>query len=266
MDLAVIKQIVIKYGIKVFLALITFFIGLFLIKSICKLVDASLKKRNFDSTLRPFLSNLISVLLKVALVLSILGMVGIQTTSFIAILGAAGLAVGMALQGTLGNFAGGVLLLIFRPFKVGDTIQAQGFTGTVSAIGIFCTELKSPDNKVIFIPNGPLAGGSMINLSKEDKRRVDLTIGISYDDDLLKAKNLLMSLMENDSRILQDPAPFARVGELADSSVNFTIRAWVNAGDFWGVYFDLLENIKLTFDKEGLTFPFPQQEIHLNQK
>jgi small conductance mechanosensitive channel len=265
MNINNIEKILITYGAKVLIGILLLLVGLFVIKQITKLIEISLKKKNVDETLRPFFCGLFSNLLKIALVISILELVGFKTTSFIAILGAAGLAVGMALQGSLSNFAGGILLLIFRPFNVGQVIQAQGYTGSVTAIGVFCTELKTPDNRTIYIPNGPLAGGSIVNFSKEDKRRVDLTIGIAYSDDLLKAKNLLLKIIEQDSRIIRDPEPFVRVGELADSSVNFTIRVWVQAADYWGVHFDLIEKIKLDFDKEGFNFPFPQQDIHIFQ-
>lgn len=256
-------ELAIQYGTKVLMAIVVLVIGLMVIKMITAMVGKALKARNVDATLHPFLKGLTSTILKVALFISILGMVGVKTTSFVAVLGAAGLAVGMALQGSLGNFAGGVLLLIFRPFKVGDVIEAQGYTGSVKEIGIFCTIMKTPDNKTIIIPNGPLAGGSMVNYSTEATRRVDWTFGIAYGDDLKKAEQTLIGLLNADSRILKDPAPFAKVGELADSSVNFTVRAWVKSEDYWDVHFDMIENVKLTFDKEGLNFPFPQQEVHV---
>ncbi|MFT6068107.1 MAG: small conductance mechanosensitive channel [Bacteriovoracaceae bacterium] len=263
MDITKITELAIAYGMKALIAIVVFVVGLFVIKMITNMLGKALKARDIDPTLTPFLKSLVSMGLKAALIISILGMVGIKTTSFVAILGAAGLAVGMALQGSLGNFAGGVLILIFKPFKVSDTIQAQGFTGTVKMIGIFCTTLKTPDNKTIFIPNGPLAGGAMTNFSTEATRRVDWTFGIAYGDDLKLAQKELMAILESDERIHKEPAPFARVGELADSSVNFTVRAWVNAPDFWNVHFDVIEKVKITFDEKGLNFPFPQQEVHV---
>ncbi|MBK24488.1 MAG: mechanosensitive ion channel protein MscS [Halobacteriovorax sp.] len=263
MDLTKITDLAIQYGMKIVIAIAVFIIGSMVIKMITKMVGKALTVRGVDATLHPFLKGLVSTLLKVALVISILGMVGIKTTSFVAILGAAGLAVGMALQGSLGNFAGGVLILIFKPFKVGDVVQAQGYTGKISEVGIFCTVMKTPDNKTIILPNGPLAGGSMINFSTEATRRVDWTFGVAYGDDIKKAQDTLIKILNDDSRIMKDPAPFARVGELADSSVNFTVRAWVNAADFWDVHFDVIEKVKTTFDETGLNFPFPQQEVHV---
>lgn len=256
-------NMVTTYGIKIITAIAVLLIGLMVIKMIVNLFDRSLKAKGVDATLHPFLKGLVGTLLKVALFISILGMAGVKTTSFVAILGAAGLAVGMALQGSLGNFAGGVLLLIFKPFIVGNVISAQGHTGGVKEIGIFCTTLTTPDNRTIIIPNGPLAGGAMVNFSTEATRRVDWTFGIAYGDNLKAASDTLMEILNSDSRILKDPAPFARVGELADSSVNFTVRAWVNAADYWDVHFDVIEKVKLTFDEKGLNFPFPQQEVHV---
>ena len=263
MDLTKLTDTAIAYGTKGLTAVVVLVIGLILIKMISNLTGKALSKKGVDATLQPFLKGLVSTILKAALIISILGMVGVKTTSFIAILGAAGLAVGMALQGSLGNFAGGVLILIFKPFKVGDVVQAQGYTGSISEVGIFCTVMKTPDNKTIILPNGGLAGGSMVNYSTESTRRVDWTFGIAYGDDLKKAQSTLLSILNDDARILKDPAPFARVGELADSSVNFTVRAWVNSADFWDVHFDVIENVKLSFDANDLNFPFPQHEVHM---
>jgi small conductance mechanosensitive channel len=192
-----------------------------------------------------------------------LGMLGVEMTSFIAILAAAGLAVGMALSGTLQNFAGGVMILLFKPFKKGDFIEAQGHSGTVNEIQIFMTILKTPDNKTIMIPNGPLSTGSLTNYSREPRRRVDWTIGIGYGDDVDKAYEVIRRLLDGDDRILDDPEPFIAVKELADSSVNFTVRAWVNASDYWGVFFRMNEEVYKTFDKEGLNIPYPQSDVHL---
>ncbi len=264
MNFEKITELTYTYGLKIVYALVTLVVGLMIIKLITKFIDKALVARKVDPTLSPFLRGLTSIGLKAALFISVLTMLGIKTTSFIAVLGAAGLAVGMALQGSLSNFAGGVLILIFKPIKVGDFIKAQGYSGSVSEIGVFCTVLKTPDNKTIILPNGPLAGGSMINYSTEPKRRVDWTFGISYDDDLKKAQKILVDIQNSDKRILSEPAPFARVSELADSSVNFSVRAWVKAEDYWDVYFDVVEEVKLTFDKEGLNFPYPQQDIHIN--
>jgi small conductance mechanosensitive channel len=190
-------------------------------------------------------------------------MVGIATTSFVAILGAAGLAVGLALQGSLANFAGGVLILLFKPFKVGDFINAQGHAGTVNAIRVFFTTLKTPDNKTIIIPNGALSNSSITNFSTEPQRRVDMTFGIGYADDIQKAKGILKRLVDSDSRILREPEPAIVLTELADSSVNFAVRAWCNATDYWGIYFDMHEKVKESFDKEGVSIPFPQRDLHV---
>jgi len=224
-----------------------------------------LDKRQTDSSLKPFLKGIVGILLKAMLVISVLGMFGIEMTSFVAILGAAGLAVGLALSGTLQNFAGGVMLLIFKPFKVGDVIQAQGYTGSVSEIQIFNTIMKTPDNKTIIVPNGGLSSSSMTNYSTEPQRRVDWTIGIGYGDDLDKAKAVIKRLCDADERILKDPEVFIAVSELADSSVNFAVRAWVNAADYWGVFFDMKENVYKTFTKEGLNIPFPQMDVHVHK-
>jgi small conductance mechanosensitive channel len=194
-----------------------------------------------------------------------MGMMGIEMTSFIAILGAAGLAVGMALSGTLQNFAGGVMILIFKPFKVGDFIDAQGYMGVVKEIQIFVTILTTPDNKTVIIPNGPLSNGSLTNFSTQPQRRVDWTFGIAYGDDYDTAKTMLLKMMDEDKRILKDPDPFVALGEMADSSVNLTVRAWVNASDYWDVFFDMNEKFYKNADKAGLSIPFPQMDVHLDK-
>ncbi len=222
-------------------------------------------KRGVDSSLQPFLKSLFGALLKMLVVISVMSMVGIEMTSFIAILGAAGLAIGMALSGTLQNFAGGVMLLIFKPFEVGHVLEAQGHTGKVTEIQIFNTILNTPDNKVIIIPNGGLANGSMINYSKEATRRVDLTIGIGYGDDVDKARSVIQSMIDADTRIMKDPESLIAVSELADSSVNFAVRVRVKSEDYWGVYFDMTENVYKTFDGEGLNIPYPQMDVHVHQ-
>ena len=260
-------DIIMQYGPKLIAAVLVWIIGGMIVSAITNGFGRMMDKKDTDPSLRPFLKSLVGSLLKVMLAITVLGMLGIEMTSFIAILGAAGLAVGMALSGTLQNFAGGVMILIFKPFKVGDVITAQGYTGSVSEIQIFNTILKTPDNKTIIIPNGGLSTGSMVNFSTEATRRVDWTIGIGYGDDVDKAKEVINKMISADSRIKQDPAPFIAVSELADSSVNFAVRAWVDAGDYWGVYFDMNENVYKTFDKEGLNIPYPQMDVHVhNQK
>jgi len=260
-----INELVLSYGPKLLGAIAVWIIGTWVIKAICNGFNRMMERNQTDESLKPFLKRLFSTLLKVLLVVSVLGMLGVEMTSFIAILGAAGLAIGMALSGTLQNFAGGVMILLFKPFKVGDVIEAQGFTGKVSEIQIFNTILKSPDNKSIIIPNGGLSTGSMTNYTTEPQRRVDWTFGIGYGDDVDQAKTVIKELCDQDSRILNDPGLFIAVSELADSSVNFAVRAWVNTEDYWDVFFDLNEKVYKTFDQKGLNIPYPQMDLHLHQ-
>ncbi len=260
-----IYDVIVTYGPKLIGAIITLIIGWWIIKIIQKTTRKTFEKREMEASLRGFLNSMIGILLKVLLLVSVIGMMGVQMTSFIAILGAAGLAVGLALSGTLQNFAGGVIILLFKPFKVGDFIQAQGHMGSVNEIQIFNTILKTPDNKTIIIPNGGLSTSSMVNFSTEPRRRVDFTFGIAYGDDVDKAKEVLTRLIQEDSRILQDPAPFIAVSELADSSVNLVVRVWAEASNYWGIFFDLTEKVYKTFDKEGLNIPFPQMDVHLQK-
>ncbi len=255
-------SMVLEFGPKLLLAIITLIIGLWVIKYMVKLIDKSL---NSESTLGPFIKSLVSWVLKILLFLSVASMIGIETTSFIAIFSAATLAIGLALQGSLSNLAGGVMLLIFRPFKVGDLIEAEGLLGKVQAIHIFNTILLSPDNKTIILPNGAVAGNSITNYTSEGILRVDLVAGISYDSDIKKAKEILMSVMENDPLVLKEPAPFVGVKELADSSVNFAVRPWANVDDYWTVFFGINEKIKLALDEAGITIPFPQVDVHIEK-
>ena len=252
-----------EYGPKFLLAILTLIVGLWLIKIFSKGITSAMDKANLELSLKKFLLSLISIILKVLLVISVVTMLGVEMTSFIALLGAAGLAFGLALQGSLANFAGGVLILLFKPFKVGDFIDAQGFMGTVNAIQVFNTILKTPDNKTIFIPNGNLSNGSLINFSAEETRRVDFVFGIGYGDDLIKAKNILNDLIKKETRILENPESIVVVSELGDNSVNLTMRAWVKASDYWGVYFDMQEHVKLTFDAQNISIPFPQRDVHM---
>jgi small conductance mechanosensitive channel len=258
-------EILTNYAPKLAAAIAVLIIGIWVIKLLVSLVEKITQKTNMDATLRPFIMSIIRIGLKVLLIVSVLGMVGVEMTSFVVILGAAGLAVGMALSGTLQNFAGGVMILLFKPFKVDDFIDAQGYMGVVSEIQIFNTVLKTPDNKTIIIPNGQLSTSSMTNFSVEPKRRVDWTVGIAYGNDVDKARKVINKLCAEDSRILKDPEVFIAVSELADSSVNFAVRAWVNAEDYWGVFFDMNENIYKTFAKEGLDIPFPQMDVHIHK-
>jgi len=255
---------IIEYGIQILGAIIVLIIGLWIIKKVMNSISKLMEKRNIDASLRPFLTSLLSTILKILLIVSVMSMVGIEMTSFIAILGAAGLAIGMALSGTLQNFAGGVMILIFKPFTVSDFIEAQGHMGIVKEIQIFNTILTTVDNKTIIIPNGGLSTGSMTNFSTQENRRVDFVFGIGYGDDLEKAKSIIIDIANNDKRVLQDPEPFARLSELGDSSVNITTRIWVKAADYWDVYFDTMEAVYKQFNSQGINIPFPQMDVHLH--
>jgi small conductance mechanosensitive channel len=260
-------QIITDYGLNLLFAILTLIVGLWIVKQIVKAVRKGLDKGDTEETLKGFAVSLISVLLKILVYITALGMLGVEMTSFIAILAAAGLAVGLALSGTLQNFAGGVMILFFRPFRVGHFIEAQGHMGTVKEIQIFVTILTTPDNKTIIIPNGPLATESLTNFSREPTRRVDWTFGIGYGDDIDKAYEVIKRLLSEDERILNDPEPFMAIKELGDSSVNITVRAWINSPDYWGVFFRMNEEVYKTFESEGLSIPFPQRDVHIfNEK
>lgn len=259
-------NLAIEYGPKLLLAIIVLIAGFWIIKLVVKVADRTLERSGVEVSLRKFLGRLSGILFKILLLISVASMIGIATTSFIAIIGAAGLAVGLALQGGLANFAGGVIILIFKPFKVGDIIDAQGHMGTVHEISIFTTILKTPDNKTVIIPNGALSNGSMVNFSTELKRRVDMSFGIGYNEDIEKAKQILNRLVESDSRIDKEPAPQIVVLELGESGVKFAVRGWCNSADYWGIFFDMQEKVKQTFDKEGISFPFPQRNVHIHNK
>ena len=264
--LLLLKEISLEYGPKLIGAIVVWIIGSIIIKKLTKAFGHMLEKRNTDASLRPFLKSIVNVLLNVLLVISVLTMVGVAMTSFIAILGAAGLAIGLALSGTLQNFAGGVMILLFKPFEVGNLIDAQGHKGKVKEIQIFNTILTDLDNKTIIIPNGPLSTNSIINYSTEPTRRVDISVGIAYGEDVKKSRDVLMKLGKSDKRILKDPAPFIGVTELGDSSVNLTFRVWVNSDDYWGVYFDMNESVYDVFNQSGVQIPFPQLDVHLQKE
>lgn len=251
------------HGIKIVTSLIVLWIGWKLIAGICKAIESFFAKKNLDSSLRGFLSSLLSMGLKLLLVVTCAGIAGLPTTSLAAMIGAAGLAIGMALSGSLKNFAGGVLILILKPFKVGDFIETQGFSGTVQNIQIFNTILLTPDNKRIILPNGPVSTEAMTNFSAEKKRRVDFTFGIGYSDDIDKAKGLIAELIAQDKRIDHTPAPFIAVSELADSSVNLVVRVWSDASNYWDIHFELIEKVKKSFDANGISIPFPQRDVHV---
>ena len=246
-----------NYGVKVIGAIAIWVIGSWAIKKLMKTANALMDKSHYDEGLKKFLLNLTGIVLKVLLVLSILGNLGIQTTSFAAVLASAGLAIGLALQGSLGNFAGGVMLMIFKPFKIGDFIEAQGKKGTVKEIEIFTTKIVGLGNHLIIIPNGILSNGSITNYTNQDKRQVRHVIGVSYDADIKKTKEVLLKVLTSQKNVLLDPEPTIDVVELADSSVNFAVRAWVNTEDFWGVHCTTLENAKTALDAAGIEIPYP---------
>lgn len=255
--------IIVNYGPRLVGAVVVLIVGLWIIRFLSKWSSGMLARRNVDLSLQPFLAGLVSGLLKVLLVITVLGMLGIQMTSFIAIIGAVGLAVGMALSGTLQNFAGGVIILLFKPYRVGDYIDTGGHSGTVREIQIFNTILKTVDNVTIIIPNGSLSNSSMTNYSVEARRRVDWSFGMTYGDDLDKTKSTIKRLCDADGRILHDPEVFIAVAELADSSVKFAVRAWVSAADYWSVKFDMNEKIYKAFNNEGLKMPLPRMDVHV---
>lgn len=257
--------IVMTYGPRIIFAILTLIVGLWVVKILVNIIKKGLDKGDTDSALKDFLSSISRVLLKILVYITALSVLGVEMTSFVAILAAAGFAIGMALSGTLQNFAGGVMILLFKPFRIGDFIDAQGHTGSVKEIQIFNTILTTPDNKTIILPNGPLSTGAMVNYSTEPRRRVDWTIGIGYGDDVDKAYKVIQKLLAEDDRILSDPEPFIAVSELADSSVNFAVRAWVESADYWGVFFRMNEEVYKTFEKEGLNIPYPQTDVHIHK-
>ena len=251
------------WGIKVIAALAILIIGSWVAKLLRRIIDKVLSNREVDPTIGAFVSNLAYYVILAFVVLAALGQLGIQTTSFVAIIGAAGLAIGLALQGSLANFAAGFLMIIFRPFKVGDIIEGAGTSGTVEKIQIFTTQLLTPDNKTVIIPNASLTAGNIVNYSTTGTRRVDMVFGIGYEDDIDKAKQIITEAISADERVLESPAPTVAVSELADSSVNFVARPWVNSSDYWGVFFALTETIKKRFDQEGISIPYPQRDVHV---
>lgn len=254
----------VRYGMKFVLALVVLIVGLIVIRWITRALVRLMKKGDVNPSLIPFLRTMTNILLKTMLVISVMGMVGIEMTSFIAILGAAGLAVGLALSGTLQNFAGGVMILLFKPYEVGHFIEAQGFMGTVKEIQIFTTVLTTPDNRKVIIPNSPLATGSITNFSAMPTRRIDFSFGIGYGDNIDKAKELLLNMAQTDDRVLkEDNPPQVMVEALGDSSVNLKLRTWVKSEDYWSLFFDVTENVKKQFDAAGISIPFPQQDVHL---
>lgn len=254
-------DLIMNYGPKLLMAVAFWIIGSWIIKILLKGADKIMQKSKYEDTLKKFLLNLISWTLKVVLIISVLGTLGVETTSFAAILASAGLAVGLALQGSLSNFAGGVLIMIFKPFKAGDYIEAQGLAGSVKEIEIFTTKLTTPDNKEIIIPNGTLSNGNITNYSSQPTRRVDLSFGVGYESDIKKTKELLMEQLTNHPLVLKEPAPTVNLAELADSSINFNVRPWVNSADYWTVFFDVTESTKEALDAAGIEIPYPHVQM-----
>lgn len=257
-------ELVVTYGLAVVIAIVVLIVGLMVIKWIVNMVGRVMEKRNVDASLQPFLRTMIGALLKIMLIISVIGMVGIETTSFIAVLGAAGLAIGMALSGTLQNFAGGIIILLLKPFRVGDFIDGAGHAGTVREIQIFYTYMTTPAGQEIILPNSELSNNSIINYSFNPSRRLDMTFGIGYDDDIDKAKSILQGIADEETRFLEDKGVNIFVEALADSSVNIRLRAWANSSDFWDIHNNLPEKVKKAFDAAGLNIPYPQMDVHLH--
>lgn len=253
----------VSLGSKLLIAIIVFFIGRWLIRKLIRIVVKIMEKKQVEASLFSFTKSLLNITLNFLFVIIIIGILGIETSSFIALFASAGVAIGMALSGTLQNFAGGVMILLFKPFKVGDFIEAQGQSGTVREIQIFNTIMATADNKIIIIPNGGLSTGIMKNYSKEENRRVDWEFGIAYGDSYDKAREVIASLLDSDPRVMKDPAYFIALTSLGESSVNIVVRAWVKAPDFWGVYFDMNEKVYKTFARENINIPFPQMDVHI---
>jgi small conductance mechanosensitive channel len=264
-QLALVQTNGLEFGKNIAVALAIFYIGRFVVRMVTKMLRRGMQKQDVDKTLETFVCNLISSILMAFVIIAAISQVGVQTTSLIALVGAAGLAVGLALQGSLSNFASGVLIVLFRPYKVGDFIEAAGIAGSVEEVQILSTVLKTGDNKRVIVPNSQIMDSIITNYSSNDKRRVDMVVGVSYEDNLDAVRKTLEELVAADERILKDPACTIAVSELADSSVNFVLRPWVATADYWGVKFDLTEAIKKRFDEVGISFPFPQQDIHLYQ-
>ncbi len=257
------QDLIAFYGLKIIAALAILVIGRYVAIAARNVLRRVMRKSNVEETLVSFVSNVAYAGLLAFVVIAALGQLGVHTASFVAVIGAAGLAIGLALQGSLANFAAGVLMIIFKPFKVGDYIEAGGVAGTVEEISIFTTELKTPDNKKVIVPNAKVTGDNIVNYSAKDQRRIDIVAGVSYGDDLDKVRKVLEQILGEDERILKDPAPTIGVLALADSSINFAVRPWVKTGDYWAVFFATQEKIKKRFDAEGISIPFPQRDVHL---
>lgn len=258
-----ITQIAADFGLRLLYAVLIIFVGRWVIKLLLKIIKSALEKTTVEETIRIFVANLLNSLLMVIIFIAAINQLGIETTSIIAMLGAAGLAIGLALQGSLANFAAGILIVIFRPYKVGDYIEAGSAEGTVLDIQIFSTVLKTPDNKVVVVPNGTIMDSSIINYTGQATRRVDIIASCGYEDDIDKVKDILKDILNQDERILEEPQPRIVVSELADNSINFIVRPWVNSSDVLSVKYSILEQIKKRFDEEGISIPYPQRDVHI---
>lgn len=259
------ESVVIPWGIKILIAIAIFYVGRIVVASVVKVAGKIMRSRDMDEILVKFLSSILRWVLLLFVVIAALSQLGIDTTSLVALLGAAGLAIGLSLQSSLANFASGVMLIVFRPFTKGDFVEVAGTSGSVDNISIFTTTMTTPDNKEVIVPNGAVISNNIINYSARPTRRVDMVFGIGYDDDIKKAKELLEQIVAADERVLEEPAPVVALGELADSSVNFLVRPWVNAADYWGVMWDTTEAVKLKFDEAGISIPYPQMDVHLDK-
>jgi small conductance mechanosensitive channel len=265
MEAATVSNYISDYGVRIVLALIIFLVGKWAAKKLTALLRMLMHGSEVDETLVSFASNAAYMLMMLFVILAALSKLGVETTSFIAVLGAAGLAVGLALQGTLSNVGAAVMIILFRPFRVGDFVEAGGATGTVESVNMFSTTISPIDNRTIIVPNSKIIGGNIVNFSNKETRRVDHLFGIGYGDDLKLAKEILMGIADADERVLDEPAPFVAVSELGESSVNLVMRTWVKSGDYWDVYFDQVERVKLSFDERGISIPYPQMDLHLDK-
>ncbi|MCK9276424.1 MAG: mechanosensitive ion channel [Syntrophales bacterium] len=254
------------YGLRIIAAVLIFVVGRWIARFLTNMIEKLMKKRCVEATLVSFVGHLLYTVLLIVIIIAALNQLGVQTTSFIAIIGAAGLAIGLALQGSLANFAAGILIIIFHPFKAGDYIEGAGTAGVVESVQMFTTQMKTPDNRTIIVPNAKLTSDNIVNYSIKEDRRLDLVFGVSYADDLQKVRDVINRVLSRESRILPEPAPMVGILELADSSVNFAVRPWVKGGDYWPVRFDLIENMKKAFDAEGISIPFPQTDVHLHKE
>ena len=252
-------------GKHIIAAVVIFIVGRFLIKLLNRLVASILQRRHIEQSVQTFLSSLVNIILTILLIITVIGALGVNTTSFAALIASAGVAIGMALSGNLQNFAGGLIILLFKPYRVGDFIDVNGVQGTVSAVQIFHTILLTPDNKVIYLPNGSTSSSTITNYSREEKRRIEWTFGIDYGEDVSRARAAILSVITDDTRILTDPAPFVAVGGLSDSSVDILVRVWVPTEEYWNVYFDMHQRVYETFNEQKINFPYPQRTVHLVQ-